>query len=121
MMLSAVGLALSLFATAQEKTDSVKVDIRLLPKVELNEVNVLGTWAQKEDPIAQINLTKKDVEALNTGRDLPYVLQDVTGVVSFSDAGNGVGYTNMRVRGSDITRINVTVNGIPMNGNREYD
>ncbi|MEC8458703.1 MAG: TonB-dependent receptor plug domain-containing protein [Bacteroidota bacterium] len=115
MMLSAVGLALSLFATAQEKTDSVKVDIRLLPKVELNEVNVLGTWAQKEDPIAQINLTKKDVEALNTGRDLPYVLQDVTGVVSFSDAGNGVGYTNMRVRGSDITRINVTVNGIPMN------
>ena len=114
-MLSAVGLALSLFATAQEKTDSVKVDIRLLPKVELNEVNVLGTWAQKEDPIAQINLTKKDVEALNTGRDLPYVLQDVTGVVSFSDAGNGVGYTNMRVRGSDITRINVTVNGIPMN------
>ena len=115
MMLFAVGLALSLFATAQEKTDSVKVDIRLLPKVELNEVNVLGTWAQKEDPIAQINLTKKDVEALNTGRDLPYVLQDVTGVVSFSDAGNGVGYTNMRVRGSDITRINVTVNGIPMN------
>ena len=115
MMLSAVGLALSLFATAQEKTDSVNVDIRLLPKVELNEVNVLGTWAQKEDPIAQINLTKKDVEALNTGRDLPYVLQDVTGVVSFSDAGNGVGYTNMRVRGSDITRINVTVNGIPMN------
>lgn len=115
IMLSAVGLALSLFATAQEKTDSVKVDIRLLPKVELNEVNVLGTWAQKEDPIAQINLTKKDVEALNTGRDLPYVLQDVTGVVSFSDAGNGVGYTNMRVRGSDITRINVTVNGIPMN------
>ena len=114
-MYTAVSLALSLLATAQEKTDSVKVDILLLPNVELNEVNVLGTWAQKEDPIAQINLTKKDVEALNTGRDLPYVLQDVAGVVSFSDAGNGIGYTNMRVRGSDITRINVTVNGIPMN------
>ena len=52
---------------------------------------------------------------MNIGRDLPYVLQDVAGVVSFSDAGNGIGYTNMRVRGSDITRINVTVNGIPMN------
>ena len=114
-MFTAVSLALSLLATAQEKTDSVKADILLLPNVELNEVNVLGTWAQKEDPIAQINLTEKDVEALNTGRDLPYVLQDVAGVVSFSDAGNGVGYTNMRVRGSDITRINVTVNGIPMN------
>ena len=114
-MFTAASVALSLLATAQEKADSVKADILLLPKVELNEVNVLGTWAQKDDPIAQINLTENDVEALNTGRDLPYVLQDVAGVVSFSDAGNGVGYTNMRVRGSDITRINVTVNGIPMN------
>ena len=114
-MFTAASVALSLLATAQEKADSVKADILLLPKVELNEVNVLGNWAQKDDPIAQINLTEKDVEALNTGRDLPYVLQDVAGVVSFSDAGNGVGYTNMRVRGSDITRINVTVNGIPMN------
>jgi iron complex outermembrane receptor protein len=114
-MCTAAAAAFSLFATAQEKADSAKIDILLLPNVELNEVNVLGTWAQKDDPIAQINLTEKDVEALNTGRDLPYVLQDVAGVVSFSDAGNGVGYTNMRVRGSDITRINVTVNGIPMN------
>lgn len=114
-MCIAAAVALSLFATAQEEADSAKIDILLLPNVELNEVNVLGTWAQKDDPIAQINLTEKDVEALNTGRDLPYVLQDVAGVVSFSDAGNGIGYTNMRVRGSDITRINVTVNGIPMN------
>src|SRR6056300_1463512 len=114
-MCTAAVVAFSLYATAQEKADSAKIDILLLPNVELNEVNVLGTWAQKNDPIAQINLTQKDIEALNTGRDLPYVLQDVAGVVSFSDAGNGVGYTNMRVRGSDITRINVTVNGIPMN------
>lgn len=114
-MCTAAAVAFLLLASAQEKADSVKIDILLLPNVELNEVNVLGTWAQKDDPIAQINLTQKDVEALNTGRDLPYVLQDVAGVVSFSDAGNGIGYTNMRVRGSDITRINVTVNGIPMN------
>ena len=115
VMSTAVAVALSLYATAQEQADSAKIDILLLPNVELNEVNVMGTWAQKDDPIAQINLTEKAIEALNTGRDLPYVLQDVAGVVSFSDAGNGVGYTNMRVRGSDITRINVTVNGIPMN------
>jgi iron complex outermembrane receptor protein len=115
VMSTAAAVAFSLFATAQEQADSAKIDILLPPNVELNEVNVLGTWAQKDDPIAQINLTEKAIEALNTGRDLPYVLQDVAGVVSFSDAGNGVGYTNMRVRGSDITRINVTVNGIPMN------
>ena len=85
-MCTAAVVAFSLYATAQEKADSAKIDILLLPNVELNEVNVLGTWAQKNDPVAQINLTQKDIEALNTGRDLPYVLQDVAGVVSFSDA-----------------------------------
>ena len=69
-MCTAAVVAFSLYATAQEVADSAKIDILLLPNVELNEVNVLGTWAQKDDPIAQINLTEKDVEALNTGRDL---------------------------------------------------
>ena len=76
-MCTAAAVAFSLFATAQEKADSAKIDILLLPNVELNEVNVLGTWAQKNDPIAQINLTEKDIEALNTGRDLPYVDETV--------------------------------------------
>ena len=79
-MCTAAVVVFSLFATAQEVADSAKIDILLLPNVELNEVNVLGTWAQKNDPIAQINLTQKDIEALNTGRDLPYVLQDIAGV-----------------------------------------
>ena len=102
------------FAQAQI-SDSTNVDELLLIAPKLKEVNILGTWAKQSDPIAQVNLNRKDIQSLNTGRDLPYVLQDVAGVVSFSDAGNGIGYTNMRIRGSDITRINVTVNGIPMN------
>ena len=102
------------FAQAQI-SDSMNVDELLLIAPKLKEVNILGTWAKQSDPIAQVNLNRKDIQSLNTGRDLPYVLQDVAGVVSFSDAGNGIGYTNMRIRGSDITRINVTVNGIPMN------
>ena len=110
VLLSAAGVR----AQSNEPSDSSYVEDLLL-RSELDAVEVFGTWAKKEDPIAQINLTKKDIESVNTGRDLPYVLQDVAGVVSFSDAGNGVGYTNMRVRGSDVTRINVTVNGIPMN------
>lgn len=101
--------------SAQEKVDTAKVSILLLPRVELHEVQIVGTWASKNAPIAQTNLTVKDIDAMNSGRDLPAVLGDLPSVVSFSDAGNGVGYTNMRVRGSDITRINVTVNGIPMN------
>lgn len=99
-------------ANAQSQ-DTVTVDLLLAPA--LNEVEVLGTWASQDEPISQINLDKAEIEELNTGRDIPYVLQDAAGVVGWSDAGNGVGYTNMRVRGSDITRINVTVNGIPMN------
>ncbi|MGB1184755.1 MAG: TonB-dependent receptor plug domain-containing protein, partial [Schleiferiaceae bacterium] len=110
VMLSAAGLR----AQSEEFSDTMFVTDLLL-RTQLDAVDVIGTWAKKEDPIAQINLTKKDIESINTGRDLPYVLQDVAGVVSFSDAGNGVGYTNMRVRGSDVSRINVTVNGIPMN------
>ena len=55
-MCTAAVVAFSLYATAQEKADSAKIDILLLPNVELNEVNVLGTWAQKNDPIAQIIL-----------------------------------------------------------------
>jgi hypothetical protein len=50
VMSTAVAVALSLYATAQEQADSAKIDILLLPNVELNEVNVLGTWAQKDDP-----------------------------------------------------------------------
>ena len=110
LMLSATGLR----AQSNEAADTMIVSDLLL-RTQLDAVDVIGTWAKKEDPIAQLNLTEKDLESVNTGRDLPYVLQDVAGVVSFSDAGNGVGYTNMRVRGSDVTRINVTVNGIPMN------
>ena len=113
--LSVLALAGSFSCAQAQISDSLHVDNLLLIAPKLKEVNVLGTWAKQGDPIAQVNLNLKDIESLNTGRDLPYVLQDVAGVVSFSDAGNGIGYTNMRIRGSDITRINVTVNGIPMN------
>ena len=64
VMSTAVAVALSLYATAQEQADSAKIDILLLPNVELNEVNVLGTWAQKNDPIAQINLTQRILKRL---------------------------------------------------------
>ena len=68
-MCTAAAVVFSLFATAQEQADSAKIDILLLPNVELNEVNVLGTWAQKDDPIAQINLTEKAIEALQQVKD----------------------------------------------------
>ena len=79
------------------------------------EVTVAGIRARRTDPVAQSELSKEDLAERNFGQDLPYLLNMTPGLVVSSDAGTGIGYTGMRIRGSDLTRINVTVNGIPMN------
>ncbi|MDE6164502.1 MAG: TonB-dependent receptor plug domain-containing protein, partial [Muribaculaceae bacterium] len=84
--------------------------------VDLKEVEVTATGrATATTPVAFTNLTAKKLSAVNDGRDLPYLMQMTPGVITTSDAGNGIGYTSMRVRGSDGSRINVTANGIPIN------
>lgn len=79
------------------------------------EVTVTATRAGKKSPTAFTNLSKKDLEKTNFGQDLPYMLNQTPSVVVSSDAGTGIGYTGIRIRGSDGTRVNVTVNGIPLN------
>lgn len=66
-------------------------------------------------PFTYLNIEKEDIETTNLGQDLPHLLQYTPSVVVTSDAGNGIGYTGLRVRGSDPTRVNVTINGIPLN------
>ncbi|RCH55667.1 TonB-dependent receptor [Mucilaginibacter hurinus] len=83
--------------------------------VQTEEVIVTATRAGKNSPTAFTNLSKKDIEKNNFGQDLPYLLNQTPSVVVTSDAGAGVGYTGIRIRGSDPTRINVTINGIPYN------
>ena len=82
---------------------------------EIAEVVVQALRAEEDAPVAYETITRKELEEVNLGQDLPILLDQSTGVVTSSDAGAGVGYTNMRIRGSDQTRINVTVNGIPIN------
>ncbi|MEN0054148.1 MAG: TonB-dependent receptor [Mucilaginibacter sp.] len=79
------------------------------------EVTISSTRASKNAPTAYTNLSKKDLEKNNFGQDLPYLLNQTPSVVTTSDAGAGIGYTGIRIRGSDATRINVTINGIPYN------
>ncbi|WP_370630583.1 TonB-dependent receptor [Mucilaginibacter sp. 21P] len=79
------------------------------------EVTVTATRANKTSPTAFTNLSKKDLQKNNFGQDLPYLLNQTPSVVTTSDAGAGVGYTGIRIRGSDASRINVTINGIPYN------
>ena len=80
-----------------------------------DEVVVSATRVAKNAAFTYKNLSKADLEKTNQGQDLPYLLNQTPSVVVTSDAGAGIGYTGIRIRGSDATRINVTLNGIPLN------
>ncbi|MEO5890642.1 MAG: TonB-dependent receptor [Ferruginibacter sp.] len=81
----------------------------------LQPIEVTATRVGEKGPFTKTNLTKKDIERNNLGQDLPFLLNQTPSVVVNSDAGNGVGYTGIRIRGTDASRINVTLNGIPYN------
>ncbi len=81
----------------------------------LQPVEVQAIRAAEKAPFAKTDLTKKDIEKNNLGQDLPFLLNQTPAAVVNADAGNGVGYTGIRIRGIDATRINVTLNGIPYN------
>jgi iron complex outermembrane recepter protein len=83
--------------------------------VALEPVEVRSLRASKTAPFTRTNLTKTVIEKNNLGQDLPFLLNQTPSVVVNSDAGNGFGYTGIRIRGTDATRINVTLNGIPFN------
>ena len=81
----------------------------------LQPVEIKAVRAGEKAPFAKNSLSKKEIEKANLGQDLPFVLNQLPSVIVNSDAGNSVGYTGIRIRGSDATRINVTLNGIPYN------
>ncbi|MDO6742983.1 TonB-dependent receptor [Tenacibaculum soleae] len=81
----------------------------------LEDVLVAAVRVQADAPVTHSNLTKKEISKRNLGQDIPMLLNYLPNVVSSSDAGAGIGYTYMSVRGSDASRVNVTVNGIPYN------
>lgn len=102
-------LSLANCLTAQEETPK-KDSFLLLSPVEVRSIRA-GMLA----PFTKTNLDKEDIDKVNLGQDLPFILNQTPAVIVNSDAGNGVGYTGIRIRGSDATRINVTLNGIPYN------
>ena len=102
-------LALPFIGFAQQKTDTIAI------QKLLKEVNVNALRAGEKTPVAFTNISEAEIEKGNLGQDLPYLISLTPSVVTTSDAGAGVGYTGFRIRGTDPTRINVTINGIPLN------
>lgn len=106
-------ITIALFATAaglaqEKKQDSTSIET-------LEEVLVQSVRVKADSPITHSNLSAEEIEKRNLGQDIPILLNYLPSVVTTSDAGAGVGYTYIRVRGSDASRINVTLNGIPFN------
>ena len=96
--------------SSQAQTTPNLKDTSLLQPVEINSVR-----AGDKTPVAKTNLNRQQIEQNNIGQDLPFILNQTPSVVANSDAGNGIGYTGLRIRGTDATRINITLNGIPFN------
>jgi len=90
-------------------------ELDTLKSVELQDVQVVATRASRKTPVAFTDMSKEQIKAVNFGQDVPYLLSLTPSVTMTSDAGNGIGYTSLRVRGSDPSRINITANGIPLN------
>lgn len=82
---------------------------------QVDELVVRGTRSERRTPMTFLNVRREDIRRLDHGQDLPVLLQWTPSAVVTSDAGTGVGYTGIRIRGADATRINVTINGIPVN------
>ncbi len=111
-----IAYALALFpivAASQEKSI-------LKDTIALEEVLVKATRVDQKAPFTQSYLNKAEIEERNLGQDVPSLLNFLPNVVTTSDAGNGIGYTGIRVRGSDATRVNVTINGIPLNDSESH-
>ena len=87
----------------------------LLLLYELQQIEVVSTRVDRQTPVAYSDIGQAEIARRNFGSDMPSLLRMTPSVVATSDAGNGIGSTAFRLRGSDASRINVTANGVPMN------
>ena len=99
---------------AQDVNNSKNLD-SLTSILNLEEVTVSAIKAKNDTPVSFVNLSKENIEKTNLAQDIPILLKNTPSVDTHSDAGAGIGYSSIRIRGSDQTRVNVTINGIPYN------
>ena len=109
LLLVAMTMAVVASAQVQETADSLKME-------QLNEVVVSGVRTQKNAPYAVTNIKRAELAAFSTtGQELPFLFARTPGVLAWSENGVGTGTTYMRIRGAGDSRINVTLDGVPLN------
>ena len=87
---------------------------------DLDDIEISANRLDQEDPFSYLEMDKERIDFKNLAQDVPFLLEHTPSMVVTSDAGAGVGYTGMRIRGSDATRINVTINGVPLNDSESH-
>lgn len=119
IIVSFIGYENDTFALSDKNLENIR--IFLSPKeFQTEEVIVSATQINDQNPSTKSNLNAKQIGENNMGADIPYLLQQTPSVVTTSDAGAGVGYTGVRIRGIDPTGINITLNGIPINDSESH-
>lgn len=115
-ILEATYIGFKTYSADVKVTKDAKINIAMIMSSLMeDEVIVTASRVGEKTPLTYSEISSEELKRSNQGADLPFLLQNTPSVVVTSDAGAGVGYTGMRIRGSDLTRINVTLNGIPVN------
>lgn len=99
-----------------EPADSLKIT----KEIALDEVVVTATRVAKDTPVAYSEISKDELDKRNDGQGIPFLLLQSPSVIMTSDAGTGIGYSGFRIRGTDANRINITVNGVPVNDSESH-
>ncbi len=112
MAVSVLLAFVSVSAQSTQKKDSLHI--------MLDEVTVSSLRANEKSAVSYSNVSAEEIEKRNAGQDIPYLLSLTPSFVATSDAGTGIGYTGYRIRGTDANRVNVTVNGVPINDSESH-
>jgi iron complex outermembrane receptor protein len=120
LTVSGIGYASQDIEVVVPTAEVVKLSITLLKVQEFKDVLIVAKRAIGITPTTFTNVSSKTLSKLNYGQDLPYLLESTPSAVVTSDAGTGIGYTGIRIRGVDPTRTNVTINGIPINDSESH-
>jgi len=101
---------------------SLTLNIQMIPSPITEETVIIkATRANEKIPETYTNVTRKEINEVNLGKDMPFILSMTPSLTMTSDAGNDIGYSAIQIRGTDITRINVTINGVPLNDAESQD